>query len=299
MKNKAKGKKKLNIVVALMLLPWIIGFLIFKVYPIVISFIYSLQNYPILGARTFVGLDNYVRIFTKDDTFRAAFVATMKYVLFGAPSVVIVAFIVAAILNFKLKGVNFFRTAYYIPSILGGNVAVSILWVMLFDVHGPVNTVLSIFTFGNEVTINWAKDPTFAVITLIILKTWQFGSTMLIFLSALQGVSASVYEAAEIDGASKFRQLISITVPIITPVILFNMINVLVKAFQEFNSAYLITKGGPNNATYFLNLYIYDQAFQRGNYGYASALTWILLAIIGVFTVIIFKSSNKWVYYND
>lgn len=292
-------KKKKNYVMYLMLLPWLIGFVVFKVYPIVASFVYSLQEYPILGDPEFVGLQNYIEIFTKDETFRASFVATLKYVLIGTPAVIVVSFIVAAILNFKLKGVNFFRTAYYIPSILGGNVAVSILWTMLFDVNGPVNTILSLFTFGGDVAINWTKDPSFAIFTLIILKTWQFGSTMLIFLSALQGVSKSVYEAAEMDGASKVRQLVSITIPIITPVILFNAVNVLVKAFQEFNSAYLITKGGPNKSTYFLNLYIYDQAFQNGNYGFASALTWILLAIIGVFTIIIFRSSNHWVYYND
>lgn len=293
-----KRKRKIKYGPYLMLAPWLIGFIVFKVYPIVVSFIYSLQEYPILGEPEFVGLQNYIEIFTKDETFRAALVATLKYVLIGTPCVIVVAFFVAFILNFKLKGVNFFRTAYYIPSILGGNVAVSILWTMLFDVNGPVNMVLGFFTQG-DVAINWVKDPQFAVFTLIILKTWQFGSTMLIFLSALQGVSKSLYEAAALDGASKVRQLFAITVPIITPVILFNAVNVLVKAFQEFNSAYLITKGGPNNTTYFLNLYIYDQAFQNGNYGYASALTWILLAIIGVFTIIIFKTSNNWVYYND
>lgn len=294
-----KKMKRTNWVIYCMLMPWIIGFLVFKVYPIIISFYYSLLEYPILGDPEFVGLQNYLEIFTKDDTFTASFFATIKYVLIGTPAVIIVSFVVAAILNFKLKGVNFFRTAYYIPSILGGNVAVSILWTMLFDVNGPVNMVLSVFTLGNDVAINWTKDPKFAIFTLIILKTWQFGSTMLIFLSALQGVSKTVYEAAEMDGASKIRQLFNITVPIITPVILFNAVNVLVKAFQEFNSAYLITKGGPNKTTYFLNLYIYDQAFQNGNYGYASALTWILLVIIGIFTVIIFKSSDRWVFYND
>ena len=294
-----KKMKRTNWVIYCMLMPWIIGFLVFKVYPIIISFYYSLLEYPILGDPEFVGLQNYLEIFTKDDTFTASFFATIKYVLIGTPAVIIVSFAVAAILNFKLKGVNFFRTAYYIPSILGGNVAVSILWTMLFDVNGPVNIVLSVFTLGNDVAINWTKDPKFAIFTLIILKTWQFGSTMLIFLSALQGVSKTVYEAAEMDGASKIRQLFNITVPIITPVILFNAVNVLVKAFQEFNSAYLITKGGPNKTTYFLNLYIYDQAFQNGNYGYASALTWILLVIIGIFTVIIFKSSDRWVFYND
>lgn len=294
-----KKMKRTNWVIYCMLMPWIIGFLVFKVYPIIISFYYSLLEYPILGDPEFVGLQNYLEIFTKDDTFTASFFATIKYVLIGTPAVIIVSFAVAAILNFKLKGVNFFRTAYYIPSILGGNVAVSILWTMLFDVNGPVNMVLSVFTLGNDVAINWTKDPKFAIFTLIILKTWQFGSTMLIFLSALQGVSKTVYEAAEMDGASKIRQLFNITVPIITPVILFNAVNVLVKAFQEFNSAYLITKSGPNKTTYFLNLYIYDQAFQNGNYGYASALTWILLVIIGIFTVIIFKSSDRWVFYND
>ena len=294
-----KKMKRTNWVIYCMLMPWIIGFLVFKVYPIIISFYYSLLEYPILGDPEFVGLQNYLEIFTKDDTFTASFFATIKYVLIGTPAVIIVSFAVAAILNFKLKGVNFFRTAYYIPSILGGNVAVSILWTMLFDVNGPVNMVLSVFTLGNDVAINWTKDPKFAIFTLIILKTWQFGSTMLIFLSALQGVSKTVYEAAEMDGASKIRQLFNITVPIITPVILFNAVNVLVKAFQEFNSAYLITKGGPNKTTYFLNLYIYDQSFQNGNYGYASALTWILLVIIGIFTVIIFKSSDRWVFYND
>nr|WP_193363554.1 sugar ABC transporter permease [Enterococcus gallinarum] len=294
-----KKMKRTNWVIYCMLMPWIIGFLVFKIYPIIISFYYSLLEYPILGDPEFVGLQNYLEIFTKDDTFTASFFATIKYVLIGTPAVIIVSFAVAAILNFKLKGVNFFRTAYYIPSILGGNVAVSILWTMLFDVNGPVNMVLSVFTLGNDVAINWTKDPKFAIFTLIILKTWQFGSTMLIFLSALQGVSKTVYEAAEMDGASKIRQLFNITVPIITPVILFNAVNVLVKAFQEFNSAYLITKGGPNKTTYFLNLYIYDQAFQNGNYGYASALTWILLVIIGIFTVIIFKSSDRWVFYND
>ncbi len=290
------SKKKINWMLYLLLAPWFFGFLVFKVYPIVTSFITSLMYQPIIGDPEFIGFQNYIEIFTSDDTFRQSVVATMKYVLIGTPCVLIVSFVVAFVLNFKLKGVNFFRTAYYIPSILGGNVAVSILWVMLFNVNGPVNSVLSVF--GIE-AISWLKDPTYAVFVLIILKTWQFGSTMLIFLSALQNVSQSLYEAAALDGASKIRMLFSITLPIITPMVLFNTVNVLVKAFQEFNSAYLITKGGPNHATYFLNVYIYDEAFIRGNYGYASALTWILLIIIGILTATIFSSSRYWAFYND
>lgn len=287
---------KRNFAPYLMLLPWVIGFIIFKVYPIVISFMYSLMEYPILGDPEFIGLGNYAQIFTDDDVFQASIIATMKYVLIGTPCVLVTSFFVAYILNFKLKGVNLFRTAYYIPSILGGNVAVSILWIQLFDINGPVNMLLGIFGVN---PIFWLTDESFAVITLILLKTWQFGSTMLIFLAALQNVSPSLYEAANLDGATKPQQLFRITLPIITPMLLFNMVNVLVKAFQEFNSAYLITKGGPNHSTYFLNVYIYDQAFMNGNYGYASALTWILLLIIGTLTALVFSSSKYWVYYND
>lgn len=287
---------KRNFAPYLMLLPWVIGFIIFKIYPIVISFVYSLMEYPILGDPEFIGLGNYAEIFLEDDVFQASIIATMKYVLIGTPCVLVTSFFVAYILNFKLKGVNLFRTAYYIPSILGGNVAVSILWIQLFDINGPVNMLLGIFGVN---PIFWLTDESFAVITLILLKTWQFGSTMLIFLAALQNVSPSLYEAANLDGATKAQQLFRITLPIITPMLLFNMVNVLVKAFQEFNSAYLITKGGPNHTTYFLNVYIYDQAFMSGNYGYASALTWILLLIIGTLTALVFSSSKYWVYYND
>ena len=291
-----RAGSKRNFAPYLMLIPWVIGFIVFKIYPILISFVYSLMEYPILGDPEFIGFDNYVHIFTNDDVFRSSIAATMKYVLIGTPCVLVTSFFVAYILNFKLKGVNLFRTAYYIPSILGGNVAVSILWIQLFDVNGPVNMLLGIF--GAE-PVFWLKEESFAVITLILLKTWQFGSTMLIFLAALQNVSASLDEAANLDGATKLQQLFRITLPIITPMLLFNMVNVLVKAFQEFNSAYLITKGGPNYTTYFLNVYIYDQAFMNGNYGYASALTWILLLIIGTLTALVFSSSKYWVYYND
>lgn len=296
------NKKKIDYTTYLLLLPWIIGFFVFKVYPICVSFVYSFMDFPILASvlpglePEFIGFDNYVEIFTNDPVFSKSIVATLKYVFVATPMVLIAAFFVAFILNFKLKGVNLFRTMYYIPSILGGNVAVSILWTMLFNVNGPINIILG--TFGVE-PINWLKDPNFAIYTLIILKVWQFGSTMLIFLAALQNVSKSLYEAAALDGATKIRMLFSITLPIITPVLLFNTVNVLVKAFQEFNSAYLITKGGPNKSTYFLNVYIYDSAFKNGDYGYASALTWILLIIIGILTATVFSSSKYWVYYND
>jgi oligogalacturonide transport system permease protein len=206
------------------------------------------------------------------------------------------AFFIAFILNFKLKGVNLFRTAYYIPSILGGNVAVAIVWSQVFAGNGPVNAVLSIFGMD---PIAWTRDPTFAPFTLIFLSAWQFGSVMLIFLAALQNVSPTLYEAASIDGAKKWRQLFSITLPLITPVLLFNTINVLLRHFQEFNSAYIITMRGPNRATDFLVILIYEYAFRRNDFGFALAMSMVLLAIIGLMTLIIFATSKLWVHYSD
>ena len=287
-----------------LLLPWFIGMGVFRVFPIFHSFWISLRRYhPVVGDLGFVGLENYRRILLPQYAehgigaiFRSSAVATLRYVLIGTPMVLVAAFFIAFILNFKLKGVNLFRTAYYVPSILGGNVAVAILWAQVFSNNGLINSILG--AVGIE-PIFWLTNPTFAPFTLIFLSAWQFGSVMLIFLAALQNVSPSLYEAATMDGASKIRQLFTITLPIISPVLMFNTINVLLRHFQEFNAAYLITRRGPMNATYFLNVLIYDQAFQAGQFGIASALTWIMLAAIGLLTAILFMSSKYWVHYND
>jgi len=242
-----------------------------------------------LGDRGFVGLDNYVRLLTDFPLFWDSVVATLRYVLIGTPMVLVSAFFIAYILNFNLKGVNLFRTAYYVPSILGGNVAVSLLWMQLFSANGPINNIIS--AVGLE-PVSWLRSETFAPFTLIFLSAWQFGSVMLIFLAALQNVSATLYEAASIDGAKKWRQLFTITLPIITPMLLFNTINVLLRHFQEFNSAYIITDRGPNNATYFLNILIYEFAFRRFEFGFASAMTWMLLVAIGLLAMVLFFSSK-------
>ena len=278
------------------LIPWFIGIGLFRLYPMIMSFYYSLTNFHIMGDPQFIGFENYVRIFTEDPVFWPSVRATLFYVLVGTPLVLTMAFFIASVLNFKLKGVNLFRTAYYIPSILGGNVAVSILWRSMFDPRGPVNAAL--MAVGLD-PINWINNPTYAPFTIIMLSAWQFGSVMLIFLAALQNVSPSLYEAASIDGASRTRQLFSITLPVITPVLLFNTMNVLLRHFQEFNAAYLITGGGPANATRLLNLYIYQQAFPMMNLGYSAALTWIMLGFIGIITACLFASSKSWVHYND
>ncbi|MCL2499359.1 MAG: sugar ABC transporter permease [Defluviitaleaceae bacterium] len=235
-------------------------------------------------------------MFTNDILFTASAAATLRFVFLGTPMVLIVAFFIAYILNFKLKGVNLFRTAYYIPSILGGNVAVAILWRQMFRNNGLVNAALGIF--GIE-PIMWLRSETFAPFVLVLLSAWQFGSTMLIFLAGLQNVSPSLYEAAAMDGAKKRQMLFRITIPVISPVLFFNTINVMLRHFQEFNSAFLITEGGPFNATLFMNVYIYQRSFAGLDFGYGSALTWVLLLGIGALTLILWLTSKFWVHYSD
>lgn len=282
--------------VYLFLVPWFIGIIFLKLLPFIISFILSFTSYNLIDSPTFIGLGNYIKMFTDDPIFIKSMIVTFKYAFLTVPLVLVVSLFVATILNFKIKGVNFFRSVYYIPSILGGNVAVAILWQSLFATDGIINMIIGFFGVD---PISWLVNPNTALFTISLLKAWQFGSTMVIFLAALQNVPRSLYEAAEIDGASKIKQFFNVTVPIITPVILFNFIMGLVHAFQEFNGPYLITNGGPMHSTYLMNMYIYESAFTKYNMGYASALSWILFIIIMAFTLVVFRSSKYWVHYSD
>lgn len=296
-KRPIKRRYRFPIAPFVLLIPWFIGIAVFRAYPILRSFYLSLSHFHILDPYpTFIGLDNYVRMFTNDPLFTASAIATLRFVFLGTPIVLTVAFFIAYVLNFKLKGVNLFRTAYYIPSILGGNVAVAILWLQMFRNNGLVNAVLGMVGID---PIMWLRSETFAPLVLVMLSAWQFGSTMLIFLAALQNVSPSLYEAAAIDGARKHQMLFRITLPVISPVLLFNTINVMLRHFQEFNSAFLITEGGPFNATLFMNVYIYRRSFAGFDFGYGSALTWALLLGIGVITLILWLTSKFWVHYSD
>jgi oligogalacturonide transport system permease protein len=238
---------------------------------------------------------NYEKIFTDSDIIRA-FLVTFKYAIFDVPLKLAFALFIAYILNFKLKGVNLFRTAYYIPSILGGSIAIAILWRAIWNTDGLINTVLGVF--GIE-KINWMATANGALLVIVLLRVWQFGSAMVIFLAALKGVSVDLYEAASIDGASKWTQFFKITVPIITPIIFYNLITQLCQAFQEFNGPFLVTKGGPNGATTLISLLIYNNAFLRHKMGMASAQAWILFIIVATLTAVAFVSQKKWVYYSD
>ena len=293
MKNK-KGFWALNIGL-LYILPWLVGFILFKVYPFLSSLFYSFTNYDLFNGIPKYGMMNYEKIFTDPDIIRA-FVVTFKYAIFDVPLKLMFALFIAYILNFKLKGVNFFRTAYYIPSILGGSIAIAILWRAVFNTDGLINTVLGAFGIPE---INWMAGDMSALMVIVLLRVWQFGSAMVIFLAALKGVSEDLYEAASIDGAGKWTQFFKITVPLITPVIFYNLVTQLCQAFQEFNGPFLVTKGGPNGATTLISMLIYNNAFLRHKMGMASAQAWILFLITMTMTVVAFVSQKKWVYYSD
>lgn len=289
---------KKNNVGLLYVAPWIIGFIVLTLWPIVSSFYYSLTDYSLARVGQtpdFLGLQNYINLF-KDTTFTDSLKATFIYTIFTVPLQLGFALFVAFILNFKLKAINFYRTAYYIPSILGGNVAVGVLWRSMFQPEGLVNTFLG--TVGIH-PVDWLSTPTGAMTVLVILKVWQFGSSMLIFLAALKEVPEELYESASLDGASKTKQFFTITMPLITPTIFFNLVMQLNNAFQEFNGPYIVTGRGPLNSTYLTSMFIYDKAFKEFDMGYASAASWVLFAIIVSMTVILFASQRKWVYYSD
>ncbi|KQZ48898.1 sugar ABC transporter permease [Rhizobium sp. Root149] len=276
------------------LAPYIIGLMVFTALPFAASFYLSFTDYNLMSAPVFTGLENYVKLFTSDRTFRKSLWVTLVYVFTTVPLKLAFALFIAVILNYKLKFINFFRTAFYVPSILGGSIAIAVMWRYLFADVGIVNMGLAAIGFE---PVNWFGDPTNALFTITLLRLWQFGSAMVIFLAALQSIDKSLYEAASIDGAGKFATFWHITMPLITPVIFFNLIMQMVQAFQEFNGPYIITQGGPLKSTYLLPLYIYEEAFKRFDMGYASAIAWVLFAIIMVLTVIAFWSSRHWVYY--
>jgi len=278
----------------LFVLPFLLGVLLFKLFPFVMSFALSFTQYDLMEPPVFVGLDNYREMLADDPLFRKSLGVTLLFTLLAVPLRVGFALFIAHVLNFKLRGINFFRSAFYLPSILGGSIAVAVLWRFIFARNGLVNIVL--MKLGFEPVL-WLADEHYSIWTIVLLFTWQFGSSMVIFLAALQNVPATLYEAAECDGASKWQQFFRITVPLITPVIFFNVIMQMVHAFQEFNGPYMITEGGPLHSTYVLALYIYDQSFRFFNLGYGAALSWVLFALVAGLSALSFWSSRYWVFY--
>lgn len=279
------------------LMPWLIGLALFTIIPICTSLYLSFTKYSILNAPEWIGIGNYFNMLS-DAKFLKSLQVTFKFVFIGVPVKLLVALFIAMLLNRDIRGVGIYRAIYYVPSLFGSSVAVSILWRQLFNKTGLINTLLA--KIGIE-GINWIATPRTALYTLILLTVWEFGSSMLIFLAALKQIPTDLYDSAAIDGAGSFHKFINITIPMITPMILFNMIMQFINAFQSFNSAFIISggTGGPLDSTLLYSLYLYQKGFSFFQMGYASAMAWVLLIIIAIMTFIQFKLSKIWVFNPD
>lgn len=281
----------------LFMTPWILGLFCFTLIPMVMSLYYSFTSFDMLNAPVWVGVRNYVQLFTKDAKFMKSLGVTFQFVFIGVPLQLAFSLLLAICFKKDRIGIRFYRASYYLPSLFGGSVAISVLWRQLFNKTGLINQVLSLFGIVGK---NWIATPSTALGTLIVLQVWQFGATMVIFLASLKQIPEDYYEAATIDGAGKIRQFFQITLPLLTPMVFFNIVMQFINAFQSFTSAYIISggTGSPLNSTLFYSLYLYLKAFREFQMGYASAMAWILLVIIGAITGLMFAFANKWVYYD-
>ncbi len=293
-RKKKNNSYETNIAGYVFISPWLIGFLLLTLWPIAQSFYLSFTEYSLLADPIWVGTENYKKIFTKDALFGKSLAVTFTFVLFSVPLKLFFSLMVAMLLNRRLKGMNLYRTAIYFPSLIGGSIAVSVLWRNMFGLDGYVNQVLAWFGIQG---VGWITNPDTALGTLILLNTWQFGSTMVIFLAGLKQIPQELYESASVDGAGRLRKFVNITLPMLSPVMFFNLVLGVIGSFQMFTSAFIITKGGPVQSTYMYALFLYEKAFKHYQMGYASALAWILLAIVAALTALNFFASRYWVFY--
>lgn len=281
----------------LFITPWMLGLVVLTAGPVLAALVLSLTDYNLLSAPNFIGFENYERMFTGDRKFLDSLAVTLLYVVVSVPFTLVVALILSLLLNKGMRLLGLFRAIYYLPSLLGGSVAIAVMWRQVFGADGLVNTVLQ--AVGIEATTNWIATPDTAPWTLIILHIWQFGSPLVIFLAGLKQVPAEYYEAAALDGAGPVKSFFNVTLPVLSPVIFFNLVMQTINAFQAFTPAYIVSdgKGGPLNSTLFYTLYIYQEGFSNFRMGYATALAWVLLVLIAACTALLFASSRKWVHY--
>lgn len=280
--------------------PWLVGFIAFSIIPIVMSLYYSFTSYDLLSAPVWVGLKNYVTIFTGDSRFVKAATVTFEFVFLSVPLRLIFALFVAMLFKGSRRATGFYRAVYYIPSVVGGSVAIAIIWKHIFGRNGVFNSaLLALGWMAPAQAKNWAQSPQTALLSLVLLAAWQFGSPMLIFLAGLKQIPRQLYEASSIDGAGKLKQFWHITLPGLSSVIFFNFIMQTISGFMAFTQALLITDGGPMDKTLFYILYLYQKGFNFNEMGYACALAWILLVFMAILTAVIFKMSNYMVYYES
>nr|WP_304056204.1 sugar ABC transporter permease [Enterocloster clostridioformis] len=293
MKALKQRLSKESVAGVLFTLPFTIGFLLFMIVPMGISLYYSFCDYDILSPPVFTGLKNFISMF-QDETFFKTLKVTFFFAFVSVPLKLLFALIVAMLLLENSKMSGFYRAAYYLPSIIGGSVAVSILWKRMFAMDGVVNKLLGMV--GIQTSFSWLGDTRTAIWVLILLVVWQFGSSMLIFLSSLKQVPQSLYEAAEVDGASAPGKFFKITLPLLTPTIFFNLVMQMINGFLAFTQCYIITQGKPMNSTLLYTVYMYKQSFEFYNTGYGAALAWVMLAVIGLVTLFLFATKRFWVY---
>lgn len=273
--------------------PWLIGFAVFSLIPFVLSLYYSFTNYDAVSSPVWVGASNFTQL-VKDVLFWKSIGNTIYYTVFAVPLGIVFGVALALLLNIKIKGMAVYRTIFYLPSIVPV-VASSILWLWLFDPQfGLVNSMLNAVGIAGP---GWLVDPAWSKPALIVMGLWGVGGSMIIYLAGLQDIPQEMYESAQIDGAVWWHKIVYITLPMISPVIFFNLIMGLIGSFQYFTQAYIITSGGPNDSTLFYSLYLYKNAFSYFHMGLASAMAWILFLLIMAVTLLVFRSSARWVFY--
>lgn len=280
------------------ILPWLIGFVVFALFPIAASLYLSFTKYDILSSPQWIGLDNYRNLFLDDPRFLKSVRVTLTYAAVSVPLRLACALGVAVLLNRRLKAAGLLRAVYYLPTLMGGSVAVIVMWGQMFGVNGAFNSMLKA-VFGVHPGISWITNPSTALYSLVALACWQFGSAMLIFLAGLKQIPASLLEAAQVDGANGFQRFRRITLPLLTPVIFFNVVMGVIGALKVFSESMILTGGGPHDQTLFYSIYLYETSFRFLHMGYGSAMAWLLLGFVAVLTALLFRSSRFWVYYEQ
>lgn len=282
----------------LFLLPWLVGLVVITIGPMLASLYLSFTDYNLIEAPEWTGVENYLRML-QDTRLHNSLKVTFIYVFVSTPLQLALALALALLLNEGMKGLPFYRSVFYLPSMLGSAVAISVLWRQMFGTDGLVNQVLRLF--GVDATTGWISDPQYALSTIILLHVWTFGSPMVIFLAGLRQIPTMYYEAASVDGAARWTTFVKITLPLLSPIIFFNLVLQIIGAFQAFTQAFVVSggTGGPSDSTMFYTVYLYQRGFGQFQMGYAAAMAWLLVIIIAVFTAINFYASKYWVFYGD
>jgi multiple sugar transport system permease protein len=280
------------------LAPWLAGFFLLTLGPTLASLYLSFTRYDLLNDPVWVGMRNYERMMTADPRFWNSVGVTLTYVLWAVPLKLVFALLLAMALDKGIRGLTVYRAIFFLPSLLGGSVAIAVLWRQIFGADGLINRVLGLFGVTGA---SWISDPDTALGTLIVLGVWQFGSPMIVFLAGLRQIPTDMYEAAQMDGAKRFRVFFRITLPLLTPVIFFNLVLQTINAFKAFTPAFIVSggTGGPIDSTLFYSVYLYQEAFGYFRMGYAAAMAWVLLVVIGLFTALQFMSARLWVHYEE